>query len=492
MLAGALAVLALPPVHLWPVLVPSFSVLVWLLAGSERRRTAFADGWWFGFGYFAAGLYWVANALLTKPEQFGWLAPFAVLGLGALLAFFPAVATLAARWLRLRGVGLVVLLAAMWSVQEWLRSWVLTGFPWNLTASVWAFSDEMLQVTALTGSYGLGLATVAAAAMPAALVRHGPAGRRAWGSVGVAFSILACIWVGGVIRLALSGPSGTVEGVQLRLVQPNIAQNLKWRPELVNSHVRLQAEMGALPGDPPPTHIIWAEAAAPLFIAEDAGRMAFLGHMTPPGGLTILGTLRRTPQDQPFQVWNSLLVIDPTGAVVASYDKFHLVPFGEYIPFRSVFKLPSIAAGFTDFSRGPGLVTLRLPGLPPVGPLICYEVIFPAAVVNRNDRPGWLLNLTNDGWYGVSAGPYQHLVAARLRAVEEGLPLVRVANTGISAIVDGFGRTTASLALGVGGVVDGPLPEALPITPYGRYGNGIPLLLVVILVGLCLVVGRRQ
>ena len=207
--------------------------------------------------------------------------------------------------------------------------------------------------------------------------------------------------------------------------------------------------MGAAPGGPAPTHVIWPEASAPLFLAHDLERLRLVGEFTPPGGLTLLGTLRTSPPGvDPFQVWNSMLAVDPSGAVVGSYDKSHLVPFGEFMPLRSVLGLGSVAGGSTDFSTGPGVQTLRLPGLPPVGPLVCYEVIFPGAVTDRSDRPEWLLNLTNDGWYGISAGPYQHLVAARLRAVEEGLPVVRVANTGISAVIDPVGRVLVRAGLG--------------------------------------------
>ncbi len=225
--------------------------------------------------------------------------------------------------------------------------------------------------------------------------------------------------------------------------------------------------------------MIWAETAAPLFLDADALRLLRIARFTPADGLTITGTLRRSTRAQPYALHNSLQAVDDTGSIRGSYDKFHLVPFGEYMPLRSFLGLTKLTAGTVDFSPGDGLQTLRLPGLPPVGPLICYEVIFPGNVAAADDRPGWLLNLTNDGWYGISSGPYQHFAAARLRAVEEGLPLVRVAGTGISAIVDGYGRIIARLGLGEEGVVDGPLPSALAsLTPYGQFGDRITLLMV--------------
>ena len=454
--------LALPPVYAVPALIPAFTGLVWLLDGARNWRTASVVGFLFSLGYFTAGLYWVANALLTRPEQFGWLAPLAPVGLAAILAPFPAAACALTKLARHPGVGRVLTFAAAWTLLEWVRSWAFTGFPWNLVGSVWAFSDAMLQPASVIGTYGLGLATIVAAAMPSILAQPaGGAGRRRL-SLAIAFGVPGAFFVAGVTRLAVIGDAGVVEGVQLRLVQGNIPQNLKWRPELVDAHLLLQARMSAAPAEPAPTHVIWSEASAPLFLANDPERLRLVGDFTPPGGLTLLGTLRTTPPgSEPFQVWNSMLAIDDKGLVVDLYDKTHLVPFGEFMPLRSILGLGSVAGGSTDFSRGPGVRTLRLPGLPPVGPLICYEVIFPGSVADGSDRPDWLLNLTNDGWYGISAGPYQHLVAARLRAVEEGLPVVRVANTGISAIIDPVGRLIAELGLEKRGVLDGRLPRPL-------------------------------
>jgi apolipoprotein N-acyltransferase len=487
-LLGALAVLALPPLYVVPALIPAFTGFAWLLESDSRARTALASGFWFGMGYFTAGLYWVANALLTKPDEFGWFAPAAPVGLALLLAPTVAFAAWLARLLAPRpGAGFVLALAASWTLMEWVRSFWLTGFPWNLIGSVWTFADPMIQVTALIGTYGLGLLTVAAAAMPAEVVRARKREWLAWPFC-VALLVLALIYAGGALRLALAPPAATVEGVRLRLVQPNIPQNLKWRRDLVNRHIEQQVAMGAAPAAQPPTHVIWSEASAPTFLADDPRHLAMIGAATPPGGLTILGTLRQSPPGEPLKLANSLLAIDHQGRIVDSYDKSHLVPFGEYMPLREIIPLPSVAAGMADFAPGPGVHTMRLAGLPPVSPLICYEVIFPAAVADTADRPAWMLNLTNDGWYGQSAGPYQHFAAARLRAVEEGLPLVRVANTGISAIVDAYGRVTGRLGLGEQGVLDGDLPAALTQpTPYARWGN----LLVFALIALFSIIGAR-
>ncbi len=489
LLFGALAVVALPPIHFWPALIPAFAGLLWLIEGRRGWRSAFVTGWLFGLGYFTAGLYWIANALLTKPEQFGWLAPLAVLGLAAVQALFPGVAAALTRISGARGAGRVLIFAGAWTGCEWIRSWAFSGFPWNLIGSVWTVSDGMIQVTAVIGPYGLGLVTVAAAAMPAALAGDRARRKRSWAAVACCFAALLAIWVGGLVRLQVAGEAEGVAGVRLRLVQPAIPQKLKWKGELLDQHLATQLQMGVGPADEAPTHVIWGETAAPLFLGEDAERRAAIGKFTPPGGLTITGTLRRTPPGAPFRVWNTLHAVDARGDIVATYDKSHLVPFGEYVPFRSVLSIAKVTAGATDFSRGSGRTTLRLLGLPPVSPLICYEIIFPGHVVDRQDRPHWLLNLTNDSWYGRSSGPYQHFAAARLRAVEEGLPMVRVANSGISAIVDPYGRVVAKLGLGERGVIDGPLPRPLVMpTAYARMGNWLVLMVVVTAIGMGLLI----
>jgi apolipoprotein N-acyltransferase len=489
---GILAAAALPPLHVLVLLIPAFVGLIWLTDAAAGWRRAFAVGWWFGFGHFAAGLYWLAFAFMVQPEKFAWMAPFAVLGMAAVMAVFPALAVVLGGIGRTRGVGRILLFGVAWTTLEWVRSWIFTGFPWNLMGTVWVMSDAMMQVAAIAGVYGLGLLSVVAAAMPAVLAddvgaRGARRGMRRGGvAVAAVAALLAVVWAGGMIRLAGAG-ADTVEGVRLRLVQPNIPQKIKWRRELRLRHVLLQMRMGSRPATDagratdPPTHVIWAETAVPFALAGDKERLGMVGSATPAGGLTITGAPRTTPPGQPFQVWNSLHAIDRAGRVVATYDKFHLVPFGEYVPFRELLKFSRLVPGGSDFSAGPGQRTLHLPGLPPVGPLICYEVVFPGAVVDSGDRPEWLLNLTNDGWYGRSAGPYQHFAAARLRAVEEGLPLVRVANTGISAVIDPYGRLVAGLGLGGTGVVDSALPRAVAgITVYGRFGNWTVFLLLLL------------
>ncbi len=471
---GAVASAGLPPWGAVPLLIPAFTGLVWLIDGSRQARAPLAAaalaGWWFGVGHFASGLYWVAEALLVDADSHAWLIPFAVGGLAAGLGLFPALAAALTRmvvgagWAV--GAGRVLAFAGLWTLVEWVRGWIFTGFPWHLVGTAWSGVDAMLQPAALFGIWGLSLLTVAAAAAPACLAD----GRRGHAVLAGSALALALAWTGGLVRLAAAPDADTVPGVRLRLVQASIPQRLKWLPELRAQHLATHVTLSLrppVPGAPAPTHVIWPETAVPFLLLEDEAARAAAARAVPSGGLLITGTVRA---DGRGQAWNSLVAIDRTAAVVATYDKAHLVPFGEYAPLRGILPLGKLIPG--DFVAGPGRVTLRLPGLPPASPLICYEAIFPSRVLAASDRPAWLLNVTNDAWFGAGAGPRQHLATARMRAVEEGVPLVRAANTGISAVVDPYGRVVARLGLGVAGVLDADLPRALgAVTPYGRLGD---------------------
>ena len=491
---GVMAAMALPPVYFLVLLVPAFTGLLWIVEESPGVARSFFSGWWFGFGFSAAGLSWIGSAFFVDAPQYGWMAPIAISGMAAGMGLFTGAATALSRLVfekkPMTTVGRVIVFSAMWILMEWVRGWAFTGFPWNLIGTVWVVSDSMIQLAAVTGVYGLSLLTVAAAAMPAVLADHGslPHPRRSWVSVLAVFAVIGAVWVGGQIRLA-NAPFKAVPGVHLRLVQPNIPQALKWRRELRRSHVQKQLKLSlapALAGSgstplKPPTHIIWAETSVPYILANTPGLSQVLAAAVPPGGLMIFGAPRASPAGvTPRQLWNSLQAIDDKGRVKGTYDKHHLVPFGEYVPFRDILPIEKLTAGRQDFSPGPGIRTLAFDGLPPVSPLICYEVIFSGNVVDAENRPQWLLNLTNDAWFGQSFGPYQHFAAARLRAVEEGLPLVRVANTGISGVIDGYGRTIRRLGLGQEGVIDSPLPATLDDrTMYSRFGGWILALMMI-------------
>ena len=478
---GGLAGLALPPLYAVPLLLPAFTGLAWLIEAAPGPRRAFLAGWWFGFGHALAGYFWIYNPFVVDAALYGWMAPLALIGLAAGLALYPAAVAALARLvfgrLALGPAGRVLVLAALWTAAEWARGWFLTGFSWNLIGTVWVFSPAMIQLAAVTGVYGLSFLTVAAAAMPATMARSAndaAGGRHGLTPLFIAAAALAAVWGGGVLRLQ-GAAAETVPDVRLRLVQPNIPQHLKWKRELRRDHVLKQLALSRMPpadGAAPPTHVIWAETAVPYLLSENTGLVRALADAAPAGGLMIVGAPRGTAAGvEPHRVWNSLFAIDANAGIAATYDKFHLVPFGEYVPLRMILPINKLTEGRQDFSSGPGLRTLAVAGLPPFSPLICYEAIFPGRVADPARRPGWLLNLTNDAWFGQLSGPYQHFAAARLRAVEEGLPLVRVANTGISGVVDAYGRVVNVLGLGRAGVVDSPLPRSLPPTPYARFGD---------------------
>jgi apolipoprotein N-acyltransferase len=484
-LMGALAAGALPPIDLTPLLIVSFTFLVWLADRRAGRGDAFLLGWSFGVGFFIAGLYWIGAALLVDIGSFWWLMPFAVMGIPAGLALFTGLALLAANeakiQFQLRGSARILAIATAWVAAEWLRGHVLTGFPWNLMGYAWsgAFpgSDAMLQVTSLVGIYGLSLITVTAAALPARLGDF-DRGRR-WAVV-AAVILVAAPMAGGFVRLA-TAKVNNVPGITLRLVQPSIPETLKNDPEAAVDNLRRLMALSTEKGHEPISAVIWPEAAAPPFLERNDTLRVDMAAAMPPHALLIVGDVRTdAPPAQPQQIWNGLVAIDRNGSVAATYDKAHLVPFGEYVPLRDVLPIQKITPGTRDFAAGPGPRTLDLPGLPPVGPLICYEAIFPGGAVEPDNRPGWLLNVTNDSWYGVTSGPFQHFAIARVRAAEEGLPMIRVGNNGVSASIDPYGRVVKRLGLDAIGILDVPLPEALAPTPYARFHDaGFWLLLMV-------------
>ncbi len=484
---GGVATLALPPVGLAPVLLLVVPAFLWLLDGVENRAQAFRLGWWFGFGYFFCGLYWIAFAFLVDAERLAWLMPFAAAALPAGLAVFCGLAAALVQSVPARGLGRCVLFACVWSGLEWLRGHLFTGFPWQLFGHALDHSTALLQPAAVIGVFGLSLVVALCAALPAALAGQTCRDRRALPALALATVALIMLWAGGTWRLTHAPPS-VVPGVTVRLVQPNIVQREKWRADRLDANLRMHLELSrGRPIDPTslmrirpdrqPAAVLWAETATPFYPAHDPVRRLSVAEATPPGAVTIAGAPRLTvDRTGRRSFWNGLVAIRDDGRIVATYEKFHLVPFGEYFPLRSWLPdwLPfgGVATGLTGFSAGPGPRTLRVDGMPPFSPLICYEAIFPGAVLDASDRPRWLLNVTNDGWYGHTAGPHQHFAVVRLRAVEEGLPLVRVANTGISGVIDAHGRLRARLPLGRSGAMDVDLPEALVRpTVYARFGD---------------------
>jgi apolipoprotein N-acyltransferase len=489
LLLGAASALALPPLHVLPVLLLTFPAFLALLARAEGARQALWWGALFGFGHHVAGLYWLTHALFTDIGTWFWLVPFAAPGVALPLALFMALPAWAA-WRAGAGWPAVLVFAAAWTGAEMLRGLLFTGFPWNLLGTVWAFHELPLQPAAAVGAHGLSLMTALLAGLPALGWRTATplllSGLALWGSVGA--------WV-------LRQPAPADVAAQVVLVQGNIPQDLKWeeaqRLAIFQRYLTLTrdgsaAAAAAAPGQP--VLVIWPETASPFLLAQDEEARRLAAAVLPEGGFLLAGTVRAawTAEGRLSQIWNSLATLDATGAAGPVYDKSHLVPFGEYMPLGGLLPIRLVVGGM-DFSAGPGRQTLTLPGLPGFSPLICYEVIFPGRVVGA-ERPGWLLNITNDAWFGFSAGPYQHLAASRLRAVEEGLPLVRAAQTGISVVYDSAGRERARIGLGASGTVASPLPGAAAPTPFARWGAWIPLtmLIVVASLGALAQVGRQR
>jgi apolipoprotein N-acyltransferase len=504
-LLGALLAAALPPVDLTPIVFVVFPLYLWLDDGSATPGASGRLAYVFALGHFTAGLYWIAAALFVDIGRFWWAVPFALLGIPAVLSVVVAaclyVAALAKAWLKLSPVAATCLFAVAWCGAEWLRGHLLTGLPWNLTGYVWAGGFPgaltMLQAAAVVGVYGLSLLTVLAAALLAVLGTPSLAPIAVWRRAMPAVAAAALILVpaaGGALRLHLAPTAET--GVWLRLVQPSIAQSAKWDPTAAEENFHRLTELSAAPSEHKLAAVIWPEAAATFFLERDEAHRAAIAAVAPQNGYVITGTLRGAPLSGPLaEVWNSIDVIDASNKIVARYDKAHLVPFGEYMPFKDILPLHKLTAGAIDLSAGAGPQTLSPARLPSFGPLICYEAIFPGAIIDMRDRPDWILNVSNDAWYGRSAGPYQHFAMARVRAVEEGLPVVRVANNGITGVVDATGRVLAHTSLDAVGYADIALPAAGSATPYASLGDSLFLTALAALAALAVgpeLLRRRQ
>ena len=494
LLAGAASSLAMAPFNAWPVLFVTLPVIVWQIdgAGAGRWRgvpAAALTGWWFGLGYFVPGLYWIGYAFLVDAQTFAWLLPFAILGLPAYLALFMALGFALARLFWTRDASRVIALAASLTISEWLRGHALTGFPWNTLGYALSEPLALAQTASLIGLWGLTFLSVAIFASPAVLIDGASRGRKPWIAPALAALVLVAMTTFGVVRLSRQ-PTVMLSGPKLRIMQPNLQQDAKFnygvKAEVMKKYLTLsdRASGPQSTGMHDVNILIWPESAFPFFLTREADAMAQIADLLPKGSVLITGSVRAPdvpPGTRITRAYNSVYVIDHDGNVLSVYDKLHLVPFGEFLPFQDFMEkigfeqLTRIQGGFI-----PGIHrrSMDVPNAPLMLPLICYEAIFPGDVVERNDRPGWIVNLTNDGWFGISTGPYQHLQQARLRAIEQGLPLVRAANTGISAVIDPLGRIVARLGLGLEGVLDSPLPTALPPTPYARAGD-LPILIIV-------------
>jgi len=484
---GAAGALAMPPFDFLPALVLSLAPAIWLLDGTAAKgpsrwapfRSAALLGWCWGFGYFVAGLWWLGAAFLVEADQFAWAMPFGVLGLPALLAIFPAFGFTLARLLWQPDAWRILALAFGLTVSEWLRGHLFTGFPWNNPGMALGQNLWLMQSASLVGLYGLTFLSLLIGAAPAVLLT-GRTVRARWTAPGVATAVLLVMGAFGFWRVPAE-PSAAVPDVRLRIMQPNLPQDAKFNPRNRDAIMRRYLSLSARPGKDgaAPTHIIWPESAFPFLLHRDPGSLAQIAALLEPGSVLVTGAARMDaplPGEAAGKFYNAIQVVDDKGTILGSYDKVHLVPFGEYVP--KLLDAAIKAVGLRQFVHIPGGFepsenrrTLSIPGLPPVAATICYEAIFPGEILSEGPRPDLILNVTNDGWFGQTTGPYQHFAQARLRAVEEGLPLVRAANTGISAVVDSFGRTVDNLPLGVDGIIDTYLPVAMPATVYSRWGR---------------------
>lgn len=479
---GLLSALTFAPFGIFPLLLLAFAILVLLIDGARERprpiRNAAFAGWSIGFGQFLAGFYWVGYAFMVDPAAHGWQMPFAVLLLAGGLALYPALAAaIAARFWRL-DASRVFVLAAAYAVAEWLRGHVFGGFPWNLPAYGWGWLPSVMQCASVIGSYGLSLLTILFGASLALLCDPR---RRPFAMPAAMTLLFLLIALAGASRIALT-TIADVPGVHLRIVQPNVPQAEKYKRQFVVRNWTSLVRLSVAKAKVQPTHIIWPEAAPPFLLAREPAALDDIALLTSGNRVLITGAQRVdfTAEGNPL-FHNSVYVFANGGKALDVYDKFHLVPFGEFVPFAQTLASLGISqlAGESGFTPGDGPHTYAIPNAPPAGPLICYEVLFPGAIV-ESERPGWFVNVTDDSWFGPSTGPYQHLLTARMRAIEEGIPIVRDANTGISAIIDPLGRVTASLALGKQGVLDGLLPQALGPSLYARVGDWAFLVLLLL------------
>ena len=491
LVAGLLTSLSMAPFDLFFLPFFMFPVLVWLLDGAasdpaehiiSRFWSGFKPGFWFGFGYFVGGIWWVGSALLVEADEFAWALPLAVFALPAVLACFWGSATGIARIFWAGNARRLFLLAACFAIFEYLRGHVASGLPWNSISYAAYFTPVTMQSASVLGIYGM---TAFAVFTYSALGIIVPSAKAQTGMripvLGLALVFVISHVGFGIWRLP-DEPSPINPEVTMRLVQPNIAQADKWQPEkeaeIFNKLMSLSTSQGptgrvGLSGT---KLLIWPEAAFPFILTERRDALSSIAAMLPPETTLLTGALRveaaASGDGRPF-VFNSVYAVDTDGEIVSASDKVHLVPFGEYLPFQDLAEsvglqqLTQLKGGFEPGSRRQTIFQENIPGFLP---LVCYEIIFSGDLFTGQKRPEWILNLTNDAWFGNTPGPYQHARQARLRSVEEGLPLVRAANSGISGVFDAYGRQKLQLSLSRAGVLDAPLPMKIEPTIHARYG----------------------
>jgi len=486
-LCGLVVALGQAPLSMPYGLLAALPALGWLFLHNQGHKNSFLTGWYAGSAYFVASVYWIMEPFYIEADVFGWMAPFALFFMAIGLALFWGLGFWLASFAKGRDIMRLAALAAAWTFAEFLRAHILTGFPWGLLAYSWS-ETPVFQMLAYIGPHGLGLLTLAIGFVP--LV----ASRKIW--IGSSYSVLliATLFFTGQWRISEPQP---LTDTMLRLVQPNAPQRLKWQRDMIPVFFDRMLEFTRAPSqDRRPDAVIWPETAIPFMLGDNARALQAIADAAGPETQVLAG-IRRWEDNRLF---NSMLYMDAAGSILAVYDKHHLVPFGEYMPFGDLLSRFGIR-GMADtdgggFSAGVGTRILRGDGLPDFLPLICYEAIFPGLSQLGNARPKWILHITNDAWFGNLAGPQQHLVQTRARAIEQGLPLARIANTGVSALIDPYGQILDQIPLNQSGFLDVFLPIPLPPTVYVRFGEGPWLLiaaLIAVIVGLeCRKIARKQ
>lgn len=463
---GLLSAFALPPLS-WPILfMIGFGGFVVLLTSATTYKQCFNAAWFWALGFHLAGLYWISASLFIDIARYGWVLPFSLLALPSYLALiFGGVCSLVHN-LRAKPLLHLVVLSIILTICEHNRGWLMGGFPWNMFGYIWADTLPIIQSVSVVGILGLTFLTLLAAATFGLLFK--PLDKSSLIAISCVGILFSCIALWGTQRLETT-PVTYHDNVNLRLVQPSIEQKeRKTHDQRIMALAKIVG-LSKQPSEKPITHIIWPETASPFFLNEDADARAVLKHIVPKGGAILTGSPSRIVENGVQKYFNSLVVMNDKGAIIGGYDKSHLVPFGEFVPLRNILQTVPVAVdviGTADFTPGAGAKTLRAPNLPSFSTMICYEAIFSGRIVDEHDRPAFLLQVTNDAWFGDTSGPYQHLAMARVRAIEEGIPLIRVANSGVSAVVDPLGRIVTSLELNKRGIIDSGLPKALEPAPY--------------------------
>tara|TARA_R110000868_G_scaffold45045_3_gene149898 strand:+ start:41734 stop:43344 length:1611 start_codon:yes stop_codon:yes gene_type:complete len=498
LVTGAVSSLAMAPLYAWPLLIPGLGILLWTVDGARGTscplRAAFWRGLLFGFGYFLAGMFWLAYAFITRGPDFIFLIPFAVPALAALLAAFWGGAMVSYAALAQRSEWRVLVFAVSIAVFEWLRGHVFGGLPWNMPAYAWPAGGPMSQTASVFGVYGLSFLTVLMLVTPALVVGSAITVRRVMPVLAGMFIFLS-LFTFGVLRLGMPDP-GIEPGVRLRIVQAGLTQEEKWGEGGVELARDRYLALTAAPGLDEVTHILWPEGALPTYMLEDDGQtLSLIGEMFSHDQVLIAGITRRAVEDEGELYYNALAVLRYQGGtprLVGLYDKVLLAPFGESIPLSGLLS----AIGLSEFTRlqftpGPGPVVMEIPGAPSMMPLICYEGIFPDFVRSGAPRPAWMFNLSNDAWFGDTSGPRQHVNQARYRSIETGVPMIRAAARGVSGVIDAVGRMPVVIDPQAEGAFDVDLPRPIAATLYSLWGD-LPFWIVCLVTLAGIVFQRRK